>query len=270
MPGIGCYLQRDTVMKLTWNRGLKNVFTAITVIATVFFASFSSTWARDTLIVAVAANFILPSQELVKMFQKKTGTVVEATYTSTGKLYSQIVTGAPYDLFLAADEKRPDLLFEKGLSDKPFVYARGQVVLWTAKKEFSGASDWREVIQRKEVHKIAIANTVTAPYGTVAMNVLKEEGLWDVLEGKFVFPQTVAQAFQYAVTESADLGFCAYSSACSEDGRKGCIYMIPQAPPIVQAACVLTNTANRKAAEQYAAFLLSPEAVKVKERYGYK
>jgi len=257
-------------MKITGNARLKNSVVTISSMAVLLFASFSSAWAGDRLIVAVAANFILPSQELVKMFQEKTGVAVKATYTSTGKLFSQIVKGAPYDLLLAADEKRPHLLFEKGLSDRPFVYARGQVVLWTAKKEFCGVSDWREVIQRKEVRKIAIANTVTAPYGTVAMHVLKKAGLWDELEAKFVFPQSVAQAFQYAVTESADLGFCAYSSTYSAYGRKGCVYMIPEAPPVIQAACVLTNTANRKAAEQYAAFLLSPEAVTVKARYGYK
>ncbi|MCK9274607.1 MAG: molybdate ABC transporter substrate-binding protein [Syntrophales bacterium] len=248
-----------------------NVFFVSSIAIMMIFSSFlSSAWAGDTLIVAVAANFILPSQELVTMFQKKTGVAVEATYTSTGKLYGQIVKGAPYDLFLAADEKRPGLLYEKKLSDKPFIYAEGRLVLWTAKQELCGASDWKKVAAGDKVRKIAIANTLTAPYGTVAMQVLKEAGLWELCERKFVFPQTVAQAFQYASTEAADLGFCAYSSALSEDGRKGCFYTIPEAPPIMQAACVLANTGNRKAAEEFARFLLSPEARKVKERYGYR
>lgn len=248
----------------------RRLYTTVSTVLIIIFFSLSSAWAGEKLIVAVAANFILPSQELVRMFEDKTGVEVDATYTSTGKLYSQIIKGAPYDLFLAADEKRPDLLYEQGLADKPFVYAKGCVVLWTAKKEFCGGTDWQEVVKRKDVRKIAIANTETAPYGTAAMSALKNAGLWDPHMAQFVFPQTVAQAFQYACTEAADIGFCAYSSALSEDGKKGCVYMIPEAPAIIQAACVLTGTGNRKAAEQFAEFLTSDEARAVKERYGYK
>ncbi len=256
-------------MKIKVGSLVKN-FSIAFIAVVMILSSFSSAWAGDKLIVAVAANFILPSQELIKMFQEKTGIAVEATYTSTGKLYGQIIKGAPYDLFLAADEKRPELLYEKNLSGKPFIYAEGRLVLWTARKEFCGASDWKKIIAEDEVRKIAIANTRTAPYGTVAMQVLKKAGLWEACESKLVFPQTVAQAFQYASTEAADLGFCAYSSALSEDGKKGCLYLIPEAPPIMQAACVLASTGSRKAAEEFARFLLSPEALKVKERYGYK
>ena len=204
------------------------------------------------------------------MFQEETDLEVVTTYASTGKLFSQIIEGAPYDLFLAADERRPHLLYEKGLADEPFVYAEGRVVLWTAKKELCGASNWQEVLSRNGVRKIAVANTETAPYGTAAMQALKSAGLWDAHRTRLVFPQTVAQAFQYAVTEAADLGFCACSSALSEEGRKGCYYLIPEAPSIIQAACVLTGTAHRESAERFAAFLLSAEATKVKECYGYK
>jgi len=243
---------------------------AIITICIITLISSPSVIASERLIVAVAANFILPSQELVECFKHETGISIEPTYTSTGKLYGQIIKGAPYDVFLAADRKRPDLLYEKGLSEEPFIYARGQIVLWTAKKELCTETAWQEVIRKKAVRNIAIANTVTAPYGTAAMIALKQEKLWDIHEAKFVFPQTVAQAFQYVFTEAADVGFCAYSSALSKKGKKGCFYIIPEAPPIVQAACILKQTRHREAAERFTAFLLSPAAAKVKKRFGYQ
>lgn len=226
--------------------------------------------AGEKLLVAVAANFILPSGELTRIFQNRTGIPVEATYASTGKLYGQIVKGAPYDVFFAADEKRPNLLKKQGLCDKPFVYARGQVVVWTAKRTLCGANDWQAVIMNSEVQKIAIANTESAPYGTAAMIALQQAGLWDLLKDKYVFPQSVAQAFQYAMTKSADVGFCAYSSALSDKGKKGCFYTVPESPTIVQAACILKRTENRSAAEQFSAFIKSSEAQKIKEKHGYR
>jgi len=226
--------------------------------------------AGEKLLLAVAANFILPAEELTEMFEARTGIPVEATYTSTGKLYGQIVKGAPYDLFFAADEKRPNLLDEKGLCDTPFVYARGQVVVWTANQALCGAAGWQAVVKDPEVRKIAIANTESAPYGTVAMIALQKAGLWDALKEKYVFPQTVAQAFQYAETRSADVGFCAYSSALSAKGKKGCFYEVPEAPTAVQTACILKRTENRSAAERFVAFIQSPEARKIIEKYGYR
>jgi molybdate transport system substrate-binding protein len=226
--------------------------------------------AGEKLLVAVAANFILPSGELTKMFQDRTGIATEATYASTGKLFGQIVKGAPYDVFLAADEKRPNLLDKQELCDKPFVYARGQVVVWTANKALCGTANWQAVVKNPKVKKIAIANTESAPYGTAAMIALQKAGLWDTLKEKYVFPQSVAQAFQYAETKSADVGFCAYSSALSDKGKKGCFYTVPEAPTTIQAACILKGTKNRSAAERFVAFIQSPEAQKVKEKYGYR
>jgi molybdate transport system substrate-binding protein len=245
-------------------------FAKIFIICFIILAYSTSAFAGEKLLAAIAANFILPSQELAEMFKGHTGITIEATYTSTGALYSQIIKGAPYDIFLAADEKRPNLLNESGLADSPFVYAQGQVVVWSANRTLCGASGWQEVLKKPEVRKIAIANTESAPYGTAAMIALQKAGLWDILSEKFVFPQNIAQAFQYALTKSADVGFCAYSSALSEEAKDGCFYKVNEAPPIVQAACVLKRTENRSAAEKFVIFLSSPEAQKIKEKYGYR
>ena len=249
---------------------MRRYLLTITVIVSIILGSSLPVFAGEKLLVAVAANFILPSEELTQMFQDQTGIPVEATYASTGKLYGQITQGAPYDIFFSADEKRPNLLYEQGLGDAPFVYARGQVVIWTANKALCGESDWQAVVKNPAVQKIAIANTESAPYGTAAMIALKQVGLWGTLKDKYVFPQTVAQSFQYAETKSADVGFCAYSSALSDKGKNGCFYTVPEAQTIVQSACILKRTENRSAAERFVVFVKSPEAQKIREKYGYR
>jgi molybdate transport system substrate-binding protein len=226
--------------------------------------------AEEKLNMAVAANFMQPVQKIAALFEKKTNIKIEATYASTGKLYSQIVNGAPYDVFLAADEERPGLLFRDGLAEKPFIYASGQVILWSAKKEFCQAKNWRDAVQNKKIRKIAIANVKTAPYGAVSMEALKKVGLWEDLQSKMVFAQDIAQSFQYAFTESVDVGFCAFSAAFSEQGKKGCFFEANEAPPVVQAACVVKQTKKSAAARQFADFLNSPDAKAVKTSYGYR
>lgn len=226
--------------------------------------------AGDEIRVAAAANFINPFNEISAMFEKATGIHVEPVFSSTGKLYAQIIEGAPYDVFLSADEKRPLELNQKGLAGKPFVYAKGMVVLWTAKKTLCRENDWKSVVTGSGTKKIAIANTETAPYGTAAMIALKEAKIWDGIQDKLVFPQDIAQSFQYAFTGSVDAGFCALSSALSEQGKTGCYLVVKEAPEIVQAGCVLNRSAHKDAAEKFAAFLLSKEADAVKNRYGYK
>jgi molybdate transport system substrate-binding protein len=236
----------------------------------IFFSFAFTASAQDKITVAVAANFIEPFKEIAVLCETNTHIQAEPTFSSTGKLFAQIIEGAPYDVFLSADEKRPAELFQKGLSGKPIVYATGEVVLWTVRKDLCSAGDWKAILMRSDVKRIAIANTETAPYGTASMKALKDVGLWDSLQGKMVFPQDIAQAFQYASTGSVDAGFCALSSALSQQGKAGCYLVVKEAPVVVQAACVLNKTGQKAAAEKFAEFLLSPEADKVKKKYGYK
>ncbi|QTA91057.1 molybdate ABC transporter substrate-binding protein [Desulfonema magnum] len=226
--------------------------------------------AEEKIMAAVAANFMKPFEEIVRLYEAKTNINIEPTYTSTGRLYAQIIKGAPYDVFLAADEKRPALLHKDGLAENPFVYAKGQVIIWSANKELCQVKDWKEMAQNPCVKKIAMANIETAPYGTVSMIALKDMGLWEKLQPKLVFAQTIAQVFQYASTESVDAGFCAYSSAFTDEGRKGCFLEVKEAQGVTQAACVLRRAADKEMADKFATFLHSPEADAVKRSYGYK
>ena len=225
--------------------------------------------AQERLNAAVAANFIQAFTEISQAFERKTGVRVEATFSSSGNLYGQIVNGAPYDLYLSADEERPARLNKEGAGERPFVYARGRCVLWSARKDFCRAGDWRTALRDEDVKRVAVANPETAPYGTAARAALVKAGLWEALKQKWVFAQNIAQAFQYASTSATAAGFCAYSSVMSDEGKKGCFYRIEEAPAIVQSACILKRTPHRASAEAFAAFLISPEAGAIKDRYGY-
>ncbi|MDD4339605.1 MAG: molybdate ABC transporter substrate-binding protein [Syntrophales bacterium] len=226
--------------------------------------------AQERLNAAVAANFIQAFTEISQAFERKTGVKVEATFASTGSLYGQIANGAPYDLFLSADEDRPARLNREGAGERPFVYARGRCVLWSARKDFCRARDWRTALQDEDVKRVAIANPETAPYGTAARTALVKTGLWEALKQKWVFAQNIAQAFQYASTSATAAGFCAYSSVMSDEGKKGCFYRLEEAPTIVQSACILKRTPHRASVEAFAAFLSSPEAEAIKAKYGYQ
>ncbi len=239
------------------------------ILATIVLLPLNS-YAAAEIIVGVAANYMLPMQELASMYEKRTGVKVQATFTSSGALYGQIVNGAPYDLFLSADEMRPAKLESEGWAEKPFVYAKGLVVVWTLQKELCGSKDWKEIVVAPSVKRISIANMETAPYGAASKVAMTKAELWDRLQDKIVIAQNIAQSFQYAQTESADIGFIAFSSVFSDLGKKGCYVPVPEAPEIVQAGCVLKKAKNKGEAEAFVRFLDSPEARKVKEQYGYK
>lgn len=220
------------------------------------------------LMVAQAANFMPAMQEIIPAFKDATGLEVQATYTSTGKLYSQIVNGAPFDVFLAADERRPKKLFADGQAEEPFVYAKGKVVFWSLNKDIAGKS-WQEALKSGKLHKIAIANTETAPYGTAAMIALKNEGLWDTVQPELVFAQSIAQVFQFASSGAADAGFCAYSSMFTPTGKTGSFSVVTQAPPVIQAACILKSSEHKEAARKFVEFLSGSEVKAIKKKYGY-
>ena len=241
----------------------------ITGLALILFMT-TSALAADSLTVAVAASFKRPFGEIARSFEAGHPIKVETSFASTGTLYSQIVNGALYDIFLAADDKRPQSLHEEGLADRPVIYARGRVVLWTNREDLCRAGDWKSAIRDAGVRKIAIASPATAPYGKAAERALRKEGLWEAVKPRFVYAQDVGQAFQYVYTGAAAAGFCALSDTVSAAGREGCRFEVAEAPPVEHAACVLKGTRNSEAARLFMEFLSSPEAEKIKGEYGYR
>ncbi|WP_027361334.1 molybdate ABC transporter substrate-binding protein [Halodesulfovibrio aestuarii] len=221
------------------------------------------------LVIAQAANFMPAMKEIIPAFEKETGLKVQATYTSTGKLYGQIINGAPFDLFLAADTRRPEKLFTDDLAMEPFIYAKGRIVLWTLNKKLC-ATPWKEAIQSPAVTHVAIANTETAPYGTVAKIALENEQLWTTIQPKLAIGQSISQVFQYVATGSADAGFCAYSYMFTPEGKNGCFVQVKEAPKVIQKACILKSSENKQAAQKFVTFLSSPTVTAIKNKYGYE
>ena len=228
----------------------------------------SGAFAAD-LLIAQAANFTPVMKEIIPAFEKATGLTAQATYASTGKLYGQIINDAPFDIFLAADQRRPDKLYADGKSMKPFVYAKGQVVLWTNDKTLC-KGDWQSAMLDPAVKKIGIANTETAPYGSSAMNSMKSVGIWHKVQAKLVFGQSISQVFQFASSGAADVAMCAYSSVFTDEGQKGCFMVVNEAPPVIQQACILKNAPNPEAAARFAKFMATPEVQALKAKYGYE
>jgi molybdate transport system substrate-binding protein len=221
---------------------------------------------------AVAANFTAPVQQIAELFQKETGHIVKLSFGSSGKFYSQIKEGAPFDVFLAADEKNPKLLEEEGLAakDTRFVYALGKLVLWSAQPGF--VDDKGAVLGKDTFNKIAYADPKLAPYGLAAQETLQKLKLWDKVQVKMVTGESIAQTFQFAATGNADMAFVALSQI-TKDGKiiDGSYWLVPADlySPIKQAAIQLTAAKDKAASEAFLKYLKSEKALAIIRSFGY-
>lgn len=219
--------------------------------------------------VACAANFTAPLKELANQYARETGDRVDCTFGSTGMLYGQIVNGAPYDLFLAADEERPALLHDAGRAAAPVTYARGAVVVWTTDDLLASLPDWKSVVTSPDADRIGVASPKTAPYGRCAMEAMASARIQTRVRSKLVFGKSVGTAFQYAYSGSADAGFVALSQALSSRGASGKYWPVDEALPVIQAACVL-KSGNAESAGRFLNWLASDTARTIIKRYGYE
>jgi len=222
----------------------------------------------DTLLVATAANFIRPMDEIATFFAKEEGGEVNVTYGSSGKLFAQIKHGAPYDLFLSADQQRPELLHDQGLCESPFLYATGSVVLWSANQSIK-AESWREVLGLT-TGKIAIASPTAAPYGEKAFQALQQLDLDRQVQPRLVFGQSVGQTFLFAQAGGTELGFIALSQALSPEGLKGQYWLMPEADSVQQWGCVVTGSDKGALSHGLRLFLATETSRNIIRRYGYR
>ncbi|MCW8918143.1 MAG: molybdate ABC transporter substrate-binding protein [Gammaproteobacteria bacterium] len=224
----------------------------------------------ETARIAVAANFTDVTYALASLFEQQTGHTVTASFGSTGKLYAQIVHGAPFDLFLAADAAQPRRLESDGLAvaGSRFTYARGRLVLWSAQPELF--TDGVAFLRRGEFRRLAIANPQTAPYGAAARQLLQRLGVWPALSAKLVRGDSIAQAFQFTATGNAELGLVAASQVRAW-ARPGSIWLVPESmhQPIVQQAVLLRRGEESVAAQDFMRFLRGSEARTVIRDHGY-
>lgn len=227
----------------------------------------------DTLAVAVAANLQYAFEEIKTAFEQESGHKLVASYNSSGKFATQIMQGAPLDVFLSADRDYPEQLYRAGFaSQPPQVYAYGALVLWTRKDYDLG--QWQKLLAGGTVGRIALANPKTAPYGREAMRVLEYYRLDGVLQGKLVLAESIAQTGQYIHSGAVDIGFTAKSLVLAPAMQgQGKWIDVPRESyqPIAQAALLLKHgeQTQAQAAQRFYAFLGGAKARAIFQRYGY-
>jgi molybdate transport system substrate-binding protein len=202
----------------------------------------------DIVKVAVASNFTPVLETLAPHFEKQSGHALSIISGATGNHYAQILNGAPFDVFLAADDERPLLLEEAGraVAGTRFTYALGKLVLWSAdaqRVDSEGA-----VLRDGDFARLALANPKLAPYGVAAQEVLVALELWEGLQRKIVLGDNIAQTLQFVQTGNAQLGFIALSQL-ADVGDKGSYWLVPDAlhSPIVQQGVLLKDAAPARA-----------------------
>lgn len=217
---------------------------------------------------AVAANFADVTREIARSFEATTGHKVVVSFGSSGQLYAQITQGAPYDVFLSADEERPRKAVEEGLAvpESRFTYAIGRLVLWSREPDRVTGP---ETLKQGGFQRLAIANPATAPYGSAAIEVLIRLGIRDQVQPRLVQGNSIAQTFQFVETGNAELGFVAASQLVGRESGSG--WNVPQDlhAPIRQDAVLLKRGATNEAARAFMTYLGGPEARRIIARFGY-
>jgi molybdate transport system substrate-binding protein len=211
---------------------------------------------------AAAADLQPVLPPILDTFQSQTGIHVLASYQSSATLATQIIEGAPFDLFMAADLSFPQRVIDAGKSEQPqpTPYARGTLVLWT--RNDSGLSTLSlDSLRDPDIKSIAIANPEHAPYGRAAQAALDHTGLTPAVKSRLVIAENIAQAAQYADSGNAQVGFISLTSALTPRlTADGHFMRVPadDYPPIQQGAVVIRDSTNAAAAHKFLDFLRTP------------
>jgi len=222
--------------------------------------------------VAVASNF-LPALELVaKKFEAGSGHRLTVSSGSSGKLYAQIKNGAPFDILLSADAKRPQKLEEEQMAvpGSRYTYALGRLALWSLQARM--VDNEGRVLKQGQFKHLAIANPKTAPYGEAAQEALRKMGVWDALQARLVQGEDIGQTFQFVASGNAELGLVSLAQVKAAQGKfQGSYWVVPQAlhQPIAQQAVLLVKGRDNPAAREFLEFLNGKEARAVIESLGY-
>ncbi len=227
----------------------------------------------DDVRVAVAANFARPLERIAADFERDTGNHLVVSAGATGAFFAQIESGAPFDVFLAADEATPERLERDGyaLKGTRFTYAVGALVLWSARALYVDPEG--AVLKKGSFRHLAIANPRLAPYGAAAMETLASLGLVDAVGPRIVQGESIAQAYQFVATGSAELGFVALSQIITPGATpSGSFWIVPRRlhAPIAQDAVILRSGAASVPARSFCQYLEAPKARAVIESFGYE
>lgn len=226
----------------------------------------------DDIHIAAAANFATPLRALTEDFRKRSGHNLLVSPEATGKLYAQIKNGAPFDVFLSADQTTPTRLGEEGnaVKSSQFTYGIGKLVLWSSNPATVDAKG--EVLKSSLAKHMAIANPKTAPYGAAAVSVMESLGVYSSWQARLVQGENIAQTFQFVSTGNAELGFIAFSQVI-KDGKigigSGWIVDGKLHAPLKQDVILLNTGKDKPGASAFLTYLKSNAAKTIINSYGY-
>lgn len=223
--------------------------------------------------VAVASNFYKPMLQLAKEFEQATGNRVMLSAGSTGTLYAQIKNGAPFEVFLAADQRRPKALENEKLAvnGSHFTYAQGQLAFWSKNGGYKTQQDFIDAIS--QVAHIAIANPKNAPYGAATIDTIKKLDMYEKAQPKIVEGHNIGQTYQYISSENVSCGFVALSQVYQKGKiTEGSAWLVPSNlhRALKQDAVLLNQGESNDVAKSLLEFLQSEPAKRTIRSFGYK
>ncbi len=238
------------------------------------FSPFSAR-AQDAPVIAAAADLKFAVTEIANAFEAETGQRVDLVFGSTGNFAMQIRQGAPFEMYMAADESYVAQLAAEGFTrDEGALYAQGRIVIMVPHGSVLTADgkleSLRQALDAGTITHFAIANPDHAPYGVRAREALQHKGIWAAVEPKLVLGENVSQAAQFATSGNAQGGIIAYSLALSDEVSKlGTYELIPEDwhEPLNQRMVLLKNAGT--VAEAFYAYINAPAARKIMRKYGF-
>jgi molybdate transport system substrate-binding protein len=225
----------------------------------------------QTVKVAAAADLRFALDDVASLYMKNNpGTNIEVVYGSSGNAYTQILNGAPFDLYFSADIMYPQKLKEAGLTiSEPKIYAIGRIVLWSSTLDVRKGMD---ILKTPKI-KIATANPEHAPYGARSVEALKFYQLYNEVEKQLIFGENISQAAQFCLTGNADAGLLALSLVLSPSMLgKGSYFLIPETAhrSLEQAYVVLKKAEGNSTAFDFCKFVETKAAHEIFEKFGFK
>lgn len=235
--------------------------------------SAAEVWAGK-LTIAAAADLKFALDETVHTYRKNNPQdEISVVYGSSGKLFTQIQQGAPYDLYFSADIDYPKRLLTEGLTAGQVTpYALGRIVLWAPKAQRDASKMSLEDLVNPQIQRIAIANPKHAPYGKRAEEALKATKVWSQIEPKLIYGENISQTAQFVQTHNAEVGIIALSLALgTELAAQGNYWLIPDNlhTPLMQGFVVTKRAEHHELAQKFSRFMTTPDVRQIMRKYGF-
>ena len=222
--------------------------------------------------IAAASDLKFALDSIISVFQQQNAATIQPIYGSSGKLFEQILNGAPFDIYLSADIRYPEELSEKGhAASEVYPYGVGRLVLWSRK--INTGEKGIQALNDPSIKKIAIANPRHAPYGQRAQETLMHYNLFETIEKQLVFGENISQTAQFVTTGAADIGIIALSLALSPTMNRytSSYYLIPETShqPLIQGGVITKFGSGKNPVNLFFEFLKSETSVAILQEYGF-